>query len=98
MSVSVAFSSDLLHVLDVLRKTGESHPRVLREPAPLALCTGFGDTGLRFELRVWTARFEEAEILRSDLTIAIHAALAAERIMIAVPQQEAHVREPKDDQ
>jgi small-conductance mechanosensitive channel len=94
VSVMVAFTSSPPHVLDVLRKTGETHPTVLRAPAPLALCTGFSETGLRFELRVWTARFEEAEILRSDLTMAIHAALAAERIMIAVPQQEVHVREP----
>ena len=96
VSVTVAFSSDPQHVLDVLRKMGESHPRVLREPVPLALCTGFRDTGLHFELRVWTPRFEEAEIVRSELNIAVHAALAAERIMIAVPQREVHVWEPED--
>jgi small-conductance mechanosensitive channel len=96
VSVTVAFTSSPPHVLDVLRKTGETHRRVLREPAPLALCTGFGDAGLRFELRVWTPRFEEAEIVRSELAMAVHAALAAARIMIAVPQREVHVREPEE--
>ena len=95
VSITVAFTSSPPHVLEVLRKTGEAHPRVLAQPAPLALCTGFGETGLTFELRVWTPRFEEAETVRSELTVAVHAALAAARIMMAVPQQEVHVREPE---
>jgi small-conductance mechanosensitive channel len=40
---------------------------------------------LNFELRVWTASFEESDRVRSDLAVAVHAALAAARIEIALP-------------
>jgi len=40
---------------------------------------------LNFELRVWTASFEESDLVRSDLAVAVHAALAAARIEIALP-------------
>jgi potassium efflux system protein len=92
VKVTVAYASEPPKVLDVLRKTGETHPRTLGEPAPLALCTGFRDNGLQFELRVWTARFEDAEVVRSELAMAVHAALAAARIEIALPQQDVHIR------
>jgi hypothetical protein len=79
-------------VLEVLRKTGESHPRGLSAPAPVTLCTGFRDGGLRFELRAWTARCEEAEEMRSELAMAVHAALAAAGIDIALPQHDVRIR------
>lgn len=92
VNVTVAYASDPPQVVDVLRKTGETHPRALTEPAPRALCTGFRDNGLQFELRVWTARVEEAEVVRSELAMAVHAALAAARIEIALPQHDVHMR------
>jgi small-conductance mechanosensitive channel len=87
VDIVVAYESAPPTVLDVLRRTGEAHPRALAMPAPLAVCTGFRDYGLGFELRVWAARFEEAEGIRSELIIAVHAALAAAGIEIARPQR-----------
>jgi small-conductance mechanosensitive channel len=92
LHVTVTYASDPQHVIDVLRKTGELHPRALPAPAPLALCTGFCDRGLQFDLRVWTARCEEAEQMRSELAMAIHAALAAAGIDIALPQHDVRIR------
>jgi small-conductance mechanosensitive channel len=96
VKVTVAYASDPATVLDVLRKTGEAHPSALATPAPLALCTGFRDHGLGFELRVWTARFEEAEAVRSELTVAVHAALAAAGIAIALLTHAIQIRSTAD--
>jgi small-conductance mechanosensitive channel len=60
--------------------------KVLAEPAPLVLCTGLGDCAVHFELRVWTARFEAADLVRSQLAVAVHRALAAANIEIPFHQ------------
>jgi small-conductance mechanosensitive channel len=43
------------------------------------------------ELRAWTA-FEEALGVRSGLAVAVHAALTAADIEIAVPRRDVHIR------
>ncbi len=92
LNVGVAYASDPARVLDALREAAKTCPKALGEPAPLALCTGFRDSALNFELRVWTARFEESDSVRSELAMAVHAALAAARIEIAFPQRDIYVR------
>jgi len=59
LKVAVVYAADPERVLDILRTVARAHPKALADPAPLALCTGFADSALNFELRVWTARFEE---------------------------------------
>jgi small-conductance mechanosensitive channel len=93
VKLTVSYAADPQEVLQVLRRIGEAQPRALPEPAPLAMCTGFRDDGLQLELRVWTGRVEEAELLRSELTIAVHAALAAAGIEIALPRHVLSIRE-----
>ena len=91
LDVAVAYTADPPRVLEILRNVATTHPKALADPAPLALCTGFGDSGLKFELRAWT-RFEEAEAFRSDLAIAVHRALSMAKIEIAFPQRGIHIR------
>ena len=91
IDVTVAYTADTAAVVDVLRKTAESDARVLAAPRPLAVCTGFRDSGLSFQLRAWTADFPEADIVRSELVLAVSAALAAARIDIALPQRDVHI-------
>jgi small-conductance mechanosensitive channel len=97
IDVTVVYAADTAHVLDLLRKTAEADTGVMAEPTPLALCTGFRDSGLGFQLRAWTAQVDDADAVRSRLVLALHAALAAARIDIALPQRNVHLRsEPSD--
>jgi small-conductance mechanosensitive channel len=80
----------------ILRDMAKAHPKALADPSPLALCTGFGENGLNFEVRVWTARTEDAESLLSQLAVAVHGALTAAKIEIAFPQREVHIRNVDD--
>lgn len=89
--VPVAYAADLERVLRILRAVAAAHPKILTAPAPLALCAGFGDSGMTVELRAWTT-FEEALGVRSELAVAVHAALTAADIGIAVPQRDVHIR------
>jgi len=86
LEVTVTHTADTAQVVDLLRKTAEADSRVLAQPGPLAICTGFRDGGLNFELRAWTMRFEEADMVRSELALAANAALAAARIDLVLPK------------
>jgi small-conductance mechanosensitive channel len=67
-------------------------------PAPLALFLGFGDNALRFELRVWTARVDRWELIKSELGLAVCAALSEAGITVPIPQQEILVRQARSDE
>ena len=86
LDVTVTHTADTAQVVDLLRKTAETDPRVLAEPRPIVICTGFRDGGLNFELRAWTMRFEEADIVRSELALAVNTALGAARIDLVLPR------------
>ena len=70
---------------------GHGHPDVAAEPAPQPLFLGFGDSALRFELRVWTDRLDRHVAIKSELGIAVYAALREAGMRIPLPQQEVRV-------
>ncbi|RPH75442.1 MAG: hypothetical protein EHM88_21225, partial [Candidatus Rokuibacteriota bacterium] len=57
-AVGVAYGTSPEKVADVLLGVARAHPQVVADPAPIVLFLGFGESALRFELRVWTYRFE----------------------------------------
>jgi potassium-dependent mechanosensitive channel len=95
--VAVADASDPERVLKILRGVATAHPKILPEPALLVLCTGFADGAMTFELRAWTALFEDSLQVRSELVVGVHAALTAAHIEIAVPQRYIHLRDANGD-
>jgi small-conductance mechanosensitive channel len=89
LTVSVPHAFPAARVLDALGAAARAYPKALSEPPPLALCTGLRDAFLDFELHVWTARFEESERVRSELAVAVHAALQEAGIDAAPPSPES---------
>jgi len=55
------------------------------------LFTGFGASSLDFSVRAW-AGFDDHIVVRSDMAVAIHAALDAAGIAIPFPQQDLHLK------
>nr|AFD03398.1 mechanosensitive ion channel [uncultured bacterium W5-51b] len=95
VTVGVAYGTDVDAVLALLRGVAESNGDVLPDPALRALFTGFGDSSLDFELRVWTTSFDEFARVQSDLNVAINRGLADAEIVIPFPQRDLHVRSVK---
>jgi small-conductance mechanosensitive channel len=91
--VGVAYGSPPDKVLDLLLEVARAHPGVLAEPAPLALFLGFGDSALNFELRAWTNRSDQWLEVRSELAVAMYAALRDAGIEIPFPQHEVRLRQ-----
>jgi small-conductance mechanosensitive channel len=80
LRIVAAAASDPGRVKDLVCEIALNHPDVLREPSPAAFSIGFGDSGLTFELRVWTNRFERSDAIRSELAEAVSAALTEAKI------------------
>jgi small-conductance mechanosensitive channel len=91
LPVGVAYGSDPDQVLELLRMVARQHPLVVKEPAPVALFNGFGDSALDFSLRAWTDRFEQWMTIRSELAVGVHAALREAGIPIPFPQRDVHL-------
>ena len=94
LPVGVAYGTDPRRVIDLLREAAASVPGVLKNPGPIALFQGFGDSALNFEVRAWTARFEEWAAIHSEVAVAVNAALKTAGIEVPFPQRDLTLRFP----
>jgi small-conductance mechanosensitive channel len=85
--VNVAYGSAPDEVLKVLAAVAHQNTGLVAVPAPQPFFLGFGDSALRFELRVWTDRLDRIDALRSELGLAIYAALRDAGIAIPFAQE-----------
>jgi potassium efflux system protein len=90
--VGVAYGTDPERVISLLVGVAKAQADVLKHPEPQATFQGFGASSLDFLLRAWTDReYDRTTPLRSDLALAIHAALRDAGIGIPFPQQDLHL-------
>ena len=94
--VGVEYGSDLKKVLEVLNKTVIDHDNVLKNPGPLIIFNGFGDSSLNFRVLFWT-HFQVGLTTKSTVGIAIDEALKAAGITIPFPQTDLHVKSIDED-
>ncbi|GAB4204256.1 MAG: mechanosensitive ion channel [Tibeticola sp.] len=93
--ISVGYDSDVDLVVRLLVEAALSQPRVLRDPAPSAALSNFGNDGLEFTLGYWIGDPENGQLnLRSAINMAILAALRANRIDIPYPQRVVRMVSP----
>ena len=89
--VNVAYGTAPDKVLQVLIEVAKGHPDVVALPAPVALFLGFGDSALQFQIRAWTNRLDRHLMVRSELGVAVYAALQEAGFSIPFPQQEVRI-------
>ena len=80
LPVAVARETDPNRVGEILERTAAAHALVAKDPPPQALVTKLGPDAITFELRAWTDRADQWMQIRSELAIAVNAALTAEKI------------------
>jgi small-conductance mechanosensitive channel len=90
--VGVAYGSDVSLVLKILVEAGEENPNVLNDPAPSPLFSGFGDSSLDFELRVWISNVRDRLRVRSEICQFIDRRFREEGVEIPFPQRDLHLR------
>ncbi len=90
--VSVGYDSEVDLVIRLLGEAALVNPRVLREPGPMVALSAFGADGLEFTIGFWITDPENGVLsLRSDINLAILAALRAHKIDIPYPQRVVHL-------
>ena len=88
LPVGVSYSTHPKRVIDMLEAVAQAHAHVLRQPAPRAFFTGFGDKSINFELRAWTDQFDRWFQIRSELATAVYDAGQAAGISLPFSQRE----------
>ena len=92
LPIQVSYATDLDVARKLLVEVASTHPRVIADPAPGALITGFADSGINLELRVWIIDPDQGQAaLRSDLYAGIWQAFRRDGIEIPFPQREIRV-------
>jgi small-conductance mechanosensitive channel len=92
IAVGVAYGNDPERVLALLVDVGRKHKDVLSAPPPVALFKGFGESSMDFELRVWIDRLELSVDTRSELAVALYAALREAGIEIPYPHRDVTIK------
>lgn len=90
--VGVAYGSNVAEVLRILREVAEENAMVVRDPAPSPVFTGFGESSLDFQLRVWLDNPTSLIAARSDLGMEIDRRFREGGIEIPFPQRDLHLR------
>jgi potassium efflux system protein len=84
--VGVSYGADPERVINLLIETAASQPEVVRDPAPVALFVGFGQSSLDFELQFWSPQASTYQQLKSDVALRIIAAF--QEAGIEIPSQQ----------
>jgi len=92
LQVGVAYGSNLTRVLSILDTAAKAHPDVLSDPEPNSIFTGFGESSIDFELRVWVGDINKRLTVKSELGQAIDSHFREAGISIPFPQRDLHLR------
>jgi small-conductance mechanosensitive channel len=93
--VGVAYGTDPNQVLTILRHVAAANDKIFKDPAPLALFRGFGESSLDFELRIFMDPSDVLDV-PSVVMVAINEALKEAVIEIPFPQRDLYLREMPD--
>jgi len=87
LPVGVNYGASPQRVTELLEAVAQAHPRVLRDPAPRAFFTSFGEKAINYELRAWTDEYGQWFQIQSELAAAVHTALQQAGMQIPFPQR-----------
>ncbi len=91
--IGVAYGSHVRLVEKLLLEVAQENPDVLAEPAPDVCFREFGESSLKFILRVWNQnQVHRKLVLFSALNFAIHDKFKQHGIEIPFPQRDLHIR------
>ncbi len=92
--VQVAYDSDIRLVEKLLLEVARDNENVLEDPPPRVIFKEFGESALKFELRVWSSRLlHRRGVLISQLNFAIFEKFKQEGVRIPYPQLDLHVKQ-----
>ena len=91
VNVGIAYGADTKRACRILVQTAQAHPRILKDPAPMASFEGFGDNSLNLILRCYMPNLDGRLDVITELHSAINTAFKNAGIDIAFPQRDVHI-------
>ncbi len=92
VAVQVSYDSDLELAMRLMVEIANRQKRVILEPAPKALITRFGDSGIDLELGFWVDDLQDGTaVMRSDMHLDIWREFGKHNIEIPFPQRTVRV-------
>jgi len=92
--VGVSYREDPERIREILLEIALSNPGVLKDPKPDVLFSEYGDSALKFNLRVWTREYiNRPGVVKSQLYYEICRRFRTEGIEIPFPQRDIHIKE-----
>ena len=82
LPLTVAVPADAHQIMELLKHTAMGQAPVLKDPPPEVLLGGVAGDSMSFELRVWTSQSEDWARIRSDLALAVRAAMVEHNITV----------------
>ena len=91
-NIQVAYHSDLIKALDIIKSAAAAQPRVSKHPAPLAVVTNFGDNGIDLRATYWVKDPENGfAALQSAIFLDIWRQFNEHDIEFPYPQREVRI-------
>jgi small-conductance mechanosensitive channel len=91
--VNVSYDADPHVVERTLLEVAARNEHVLKQPAPNVILRHFGDSGMDFELRVWTSSMlQRPGMLHSQINFGIWEMFRERGIHIPYPQRDVHLK------
>jgi small-conductance mechanosensitive channel len=92
LPVSISYKDDPELAMRLLIESTDGHPRIIRDPAPVARLMGFGESGIDLELRFWIPDPQEGvNNVRSDVNRSIWRLFRLNGLTFPVAQREIRV-------
>lgn len=90
--IGTTYGSDPNQILEILMNAAMSNKDTLKNPAPQALFSQFGESSLDFKLRFWV-HYEVGLQAKSDVSIEVYNQFAKHGIEIPFPQRDLHIKD-----
>ena len=91
LQVGVAYGTDMVEALRVVRQVAEEHPVVLKDPESIITFDEFGDNSLLITLRYYLDGLDKRLVTTSELRMAINDRFNELGIVVAFPQRDVHL-------
>jgi small-conductance mechanosensitive channel len=93
--VGIAYHADLRQAIRVCVEAARATARVLDQPAPVCLITGFGESSVDLELGVWICDPTNGiSNVKSEVLLNVWDRFHEHGIEIPFPQRDLHIRTP----
>jgi small-conductance mechanosensitive channel len=96
--VGVSYKEDPENVRSILMEIARDNPGVLKSPTPDVLFSGYTESAMMFNLRVWTREYiNRPGVLKSQLYYEITRRFREKGISIPFPQRDVHIKHMPQD-